>query len=267
MKEKLLQFKNYLIRNGRTESTAKAYAFQVKKLLAACSEVTQDTVDNYLTKHAQKPEGAYMNLTINALKTFFKFAELNILLPKWAKVTHKKIQSLPMEFVEKKILPAVDYMNFQNPYKVKSILYLMAYTGMRKCEVPLLKRANIDLDNHRLKVYLKKTKKEHIFIFPKKVAIEIKDYFTTEEENINAFNIGQRGVDCIFKKLKMYFKDEVNLFPHLLKKIAITHLHNVCKFTLKEISVMVGISVQTIESHYLDIDMDKIEETYNERIK
>lgn len=267
MKEKLLQFQNYLVRNGRTLSTAKAYVFQVKKLLIVCPELTQETVDDYLTKHAEKSEGTYMNLAINALRIYFNYAELNIMLPKWAKVTHKKIQSLPMSFVEKKILPAVDYMNFQNPYKVKSILYLMAYTGMRKSEVPLLERENIDLKNGKLKVYLKKTKKEHIFLFPKKVAVEIKDYFTTEAEETNAFNIGKAGVDCIFKKLKEYFKDDVNLFPHLLKKTAITHLHNACGFSLKEISVMIGISVQTIESHYLDVDMDKIEETYNRRIK
>jgi len=143
----------------------------------------------------------------------------------------------------------------------------MAYTGMRKSEVPLLTRENIDLDKRRLKVYLKKVGKEKIFKFPKKVAVEIKEYFSTELEETNAFNIGERGVDCIFRKLKQHFKGDVNLFPHLFKKIAITHLHNVCEFSLKEISVMVGISVQTIEKHYLDIDMDKIEETYDERIK
>ena len=122
MQEKLIQFQNYLIRNGRSMGTAKAYVFQVKKLLIACPKVTQETVDNYLTKYAEQAEGSYMNLAINSLRTYFTYAELDIKLPKWAKVTHKKIESLPMDFVERKILPAVEYMNFQNPYKVKSIL-------------------------------------------------------------------------------------------------------------------------------------------------
>lgn len=275
MEEKLLQFQNYLIRNRRTLSTAKVYTFQVKKLLIACPVITQEAVDKYLTACVEKTAASYMNCVIYALKTYFKYIELDILLPKWGKVTHKKIKSLPMEYVENKILPAVDYLNFQNPYKVKAILYLMVYTGMRKSEVPLLMRSNFNLDAvdgrgnkyGEIKAHLKKTKKEHVFIFPKKVASVIKNYFTTESELTNAFNIGNQGVTCIFKKLKTYFQGNVNLFPHLFKKIAITHLHNKCRFSLKEISEMVGISVATIESHYLDIDMDKIKDTYCDRIK
>lgn len=267
MQEKLLQFQNYLVRNSKSIGTAKIYTYHVKQMLIACPELNQDTLDNYLTNHASKAEGTYMNLTINALRAYFKYAELDLLLPKWAKVTHKKIVSLPMDFIEKKLLPSIEHMNYHNPYKAKALLYLMAYTGMRKCEMPLLKRENIDLENGELKAYLKKTHKEHIFLFPKKVAKEIKQYFTTEPEKENAFNITERSVDCIFRKLKEYFKGEVNLFPHLLKKVAITHLHNICGFSLKEISEMVGISVQTIEGHYLDCDIEKIKETYNRRIK
>jgi len=260
MIEKLLEFQNYLVRNGRTLSTAKAYVFQVKQLLTACPEITQATVDDYLTKRVTEAEGTYMNLSINALRPYFAYTEQNIILPKYAKPKHKKIQSLTMDFVEKQMLPAIECLNFQNPYKVKAVVYLMSYTGMRKCEVPLLTRDKMDLVNLRLTVYLKKTKKDHIFIFPKKVARVIKDYFDTEPETKNAFNIGEQGVNGIFIKLKSYFKGQVNLFPHLMKKTAVTHLHKL-GYSMKEIAVMVGISVKTIDDHYLDVDIDTIQKS------
>ena len=71
---------------------------------------------------------------------------------------------------------------------------------------------------------------------------------------------GEQGVNGIFTKLKTYFRGEVNLFPHLMKKTAVTHLHKL-GYSLKEIAVMVGISVKTIDDHYLDVDIDTIQKS------
>ncbi len=266
MKEILSKFKDYLIREGHSSN---AYIFPVKKFLEIYSvgNINQDNIDKYMTEITQKYKPSYVNSIHSALRSFFRFLEKDFKIPKDLIVPLKKVKSLSMDFVEKRILPAVNSINFICPYKVKAIIYLMVYTGMRKSEIPLLKRADIDMQKRRLKVYLKKTKKEHIFLFPKKVAKVMENYFSTEPERTNAFNAGLSVVNNIFKKLKLHFKDEEHLFPHLFKKTAVTHLHNVCKFTLKEVSEMVGISVKTIEEHYLDLDIDKIYEDYDRRIK
>jgi len=273
MKKILKKYENYLIREGHS---SKIYLFPVKKLLEyyKLTELNQEKIDNYMTKITKQYSPAYVNLIHNALRCFFTFMELNLKIPKDLKIPKKKIKSLSMDYIENTILPKIDTINYINPIKVKAIIYLMCYTGLRKSEIPLIKRENINLYCHdkkgrrygKLKVYLKKTKKEKNIIFPLKVCKIIEKYFLTENENQNAFNAGLTVVDNIFRKLKESFKDSNYLFPHLFKKTAITHLHD-CGFSLKEISEMIGISIKTIFNHYLDVDMDKIEESYVERIK
>ena len=144
MKEILSKFKDYLIREGHSSN---AYIFPVKKFLDVYSvdNINQDNTDKYMTEVTQKYKPTYVNSIHNALRCFFEFLKINVIIPKDLKVPHKKVKSLSMDFVENRILPAVDSINFIHPYKVKAIIYLMAYTGMRKSEIPLVQRSDIDL--------------------------------------------------------------------------------------------------------------------------
>jgi len=265
MNNRLNEFQEYLIREGHA---SKAYLYPLQKMFKDMGEIefTQDNLNKYLTEFTYKYSAEYTNLLHKALRCYMQFTGLGFRIPNDLKVPKRKVASLSMDFIEKKLLPAVDVMNFENPLKVKAILYLMAYTGMRKSEVIVLRREKMNLKEGMLSVYLQKTKKEHTFLFPQKVAEKIQNYFLTESQQTNAFNLGATGVNYIFDKLKSHFKEEVRLFPHLFKKTAVTHLHK-CGFSLKEISEMVGVSVTTLDKHYLDVDIEKIKQQYNDRIK
>lgn len=256
-------FKNYLLMNGKSDR----YVYPVRKFLdyIAGRDITQEVVDAYMLECSKKYSPANINFIINALKALFTQKKLVLSLPKYAKVIKSKPVSLSMEFVEDELLPAIEVMDFKNAIRVKALLMFMCYTGIRKNEVILLKRSQFDLDDCSIKMYIPKTKKEHIFLFPKKVAEQLKLYFMSEAEETNAFNLGKQSINRIFEKIKPYFKD-VDLFPHICKKTAVTYLYSK-GFRAEEISVLVGISVRTLNEHYLDIRLDNIKKDYQKRIK
>ena len=265
MNELLNKFKDWLILNDVRPTP---YLYVIRRFLKVipANQITQENVDNYLLKIIKENKPTYVNSHITTFRKFFKFLKReDITLPKNVKKEKTIHQSLTLEFFEKEIVNEINWFGFKNPLKVKAMLYFMFYTGLRKSEVYLLRRENIDLKNREAKVYLKKTKKEKIMIFPKKIVTVLEEYFDSEPEKKNAFNLGAGGIAYIFQMLKRHFPD-IRIYPHLFKKSAITHLYS-CDFKVEEISEMVGISVQTILDHYLHIKLSAIKKTYEGRIK
>ena len=117
--------------------------------------------------------------------------------------------------IEEKIIPVVECI-FENPLKVRTILYFMFWTGLRQGELLQVKRENINLKERIATLYIPKTKKELIVIFLENIANLMKPYFSIEPEEDNAFNLGISTVTNIFIALKPHFKD-IRLRPHLFR--------------------------------------------------
>ncbi len=82
------------------------------------------------------------------------------------------------------------YMCWLEPIKVKAVLYILYYTGIRIGEFLNLKRKDIDLKNNIIYIRLpNKAKKERKVPFTKKLRPILKEYFATELEECNAFNM------------------------------------------------------------------------------
>jgi len=262
--EILQKFKRYL---ELQEITSETYYLKMKKILNIIpfEELNQKKIEDFILQCKKKNKPSYVNSLLTSLRAFVRCFKLNIDIPKSSKNIKYVPYSIDLNFLEQEVLPAVDWCDFQNTKKVKAILYLMFYTGMRSNEVYLLKREAFDLFNKRVRVYLKKTKKEKIMLYPQKVKQALEEYFETELEKENAFNIGHTAITAIFNKLKPCFP-KIKFHPHMFKKSAVTHLHS-CGFSIAEISELIGISIKTLVDHYLNVNMETISKTYDKRIK
>lgn len=266
MNFKLKEFKNWLELNGYSNNNNYYYLVsEFIKILPPNTNITKKILNNYLLKIKRNYTIGYTNNHIKAIRIYFKFLNLDISTPSLSKPIQKISDSISLDYFVNEVIPLIDLCFEDRKLQIKAILYLMFFTGLRKGEVVLLKRQNFDLKNNRIKVYAPKTKTERIVIYPKEVNGIFLDYFQSEEENINAFNLGNYSIDYIFKTLKPYLKN-CNFRPHLLRKSFCTHL--VKKgMNLKYIQKLTGHkSLQSLE-RYIDTNIDNVQKSYDDIFK
>jgi len=213
----LEKFKKYLILNDYAKNSCSNYYYRIKEFLQEVSigNISEETINKFFLERKEKLSPETLNSYRKALKVFLKFLNKDIKIPKYAKVIQKVPDSISLEYIEEKIIPVVECI-FENPLKVKTILYFMFWTGLRQGELLYLKRKNIDLKERTAIVLIPKTKKELIVIFPEDTANLMKLYFSIETEEENAFNLKMSTIKNIFLTLKPHFKD-IRLRPHLFR--------------------------------------------------
>ena len=151
--------------------------------------------------------------------------------------------------------------------KVKAVIYTLFTTGLRKGEFCALKREDIDLKNCRLLVRTpNKTNRERVVFFPDSIAQYVKEYFESEAEEVNAFNMLPHTLTSLFKKMskflpydkRMKVKDMRSSFGMLLAEQGIT----------AEIAQgLLGHSnVNTTRDFYYKPDVRIAEKQYKEKI-
>ena len=217
----LSKFKDYLILNGYSTLL---YHLLVRKFLkeVKVEEISEETIQKFILAKKGTSSIETTNAYIKAIKVFLKFLKKDIPTPKLFKTILKLPDSIPLEYFENKIIPVIECV-FTNPLRIKTILYFMYYTGIRKSEIFTLKRSSIDLEKRTAKIYVKKTKEERLVIFPKKVASLLESYFSIDPEQDNAFNLNTNTIPYIFSTLRPHFKD-IKLRPHLFRHSFATHL-------------------------------------------
>ena len=221
MDKMLNKFKDYLILNGYSTLL---YHHLITKFLEEIDveKISEETIQKFILTKKETSSVETINAYIKAIKVFLKFLKKDIPIPKLFKRIMTLPDSIPLEYFEKNIIPVVECI-FTNPLRIKTILYFMYYTGVRKSEIFTLKRNLIDLKKRTAKIYVKKTKEERLVIFPKKVASLLESYFSIDPEQDNAFNLNANTIPYIFGMLKPHFKD-IKLRPHLFRHSFATHL-------------------------------------------
>lgn len=263
------KYKNYLIVNGKSPNTITNYIAKVKVLLKKIKvkNINRETLSDYFLEFKK----TYPNInTINnckkAIRSFLRFLEKDkYIVPQSEKIPERLPEFITEEYFENNVIPVIESVS-PNPLKMKAILYFMFYTGLRVGEIPLLKREHIDLDKRIIKFYIPKGKKERLgLIVNKKAKQFIQDYFSTEPETTNAFNISYYNLKQWFKNYKSYFKD-INFHPHLFRHCFGTYCRKI-GIPLEDIKELMGHSNIQTTMIYAHVNIDDIKKRCDEAIK
>jgi len=263
-KEKLTQFRQYLILNDIKPDNYLSIIKTIGKILQW--DFSQEKITDMFVNFDKSIET--YNMYIKALKKWSDCFNLNLQLPKIKRVERKLPQFIELEYIEKEIIPRLPYIFGKDlALKVKAILLFLFYTGVRKSELITLKRNKINLLQRKAYIYEVKKKRERIVFFPEKVAEVLVEYFKSEEEKLNAFNLTKERLAYIFRKLKENFPEiKEALHPHSLRHSFAVHCirKGIPISVLKD---MLGHSTIKTTLRYVQVDEKMMEEFYRKYIR
>jgi integrase/recombinase XerD len=265
LKAILNKFEVWMRASGLAENSIKTYLNCITVFLSTVKEdITEEIVINFIAGLSKKYKPTYVNKYLNALRAFKKFSGLTFDIPKYFKVPQTIPDSFSLEFLENEILSKLDDV-FSDTLKIKTLLYFMFYSGLRKGELVTLKRSDFNLDERIVKVYKQKQQKEHIVIYPPRMAKMLDTYFHSEGEEENAFNLGTTEIDYIIRTLKENFP-ELNIRATLFRHSTATHLlkQGVDLLTVRD---LMGHASINSTMKYLGNSIQLRKEIYDKRIK
>jgi integrase len=152
-----------------------------------------------------------------------------------------------------------------NPFKLKAILYFFYFTGVRKGELIKLKRIDISLEEHNAIIRGTKNRLQRIVLFPARLVPILSDYFKTDEETLNAFNLELSQIDYL-AKISKQFTPKKNFTLHNLR-------HSFARMLAKNqidsriAQKLLGHKDIASTMIYYDPDIDVIQAIYNKKIK
>jgi len=262
-----LNFKDWLKVNGYAPNSILNYLPRIKVFLEYIGDnkITETTVNNFMLSMQEKyNKSSTINGYRNAVRTYLVFLKKKIVLPKNLKIDKKLYRIITPDFFEKKVIPMVDYI-CMNPKRIKAFLYCMFYTGIRLSDSVILKRENFNFENNTVKIWAGKGKTERLVPFPKRIGNIIHQYFITEAERENAFNVGKRdNVKKIFRNLNDKIEG-INITPHLFRHSIATHLLDL-GMDIVLISKFLGHKSIKTTMIYLNVNEAMLIEAYNNKV-
>lgn len=251
---------------------SKVYYNYIKKWLDFCNKnkidfmtISQENITQFFTENNYKTETK--NLYIKSGRSFYDY--LNIKDNEWKKIKLLKIEKrlpeyLTYEDIQKSIKYIYTYNERLNSKKLELILLLMFYTGIRKGELLFLKREDIYVDELEIKIYNKKSKEEKILDFPEILKEKFKDYFNSEPEEINAFNVTISQINYFYRIILSKFLGK-KIRPHLTRHGNAVYLLNK-GISLNVLQDELGHKDIKTTMKYLSVTRETRKKTYKEKI-
>ena len=259
----LEKFRQYLILNG---CASLVYLPKIREVSNTISELSEDNISNFIFK--KKKEGLSaetLNIYLKSIRAYLKFTKREIETPRYFKAIRRLPDFITLKFFEEKIIPVMQELFPDDKIRIKVILYFLFYTGLRKSEMYLLQRKNFNLSEGEVKVFIPKTKEERLIPINYRIIEMLREYFRSESEKRNAFNLGVGALDYVFKLLKPNFP-EINLRPHILRHSFAMHLQR-NNFSTREIQALLGHSSILSTLRYETADIQLIKDKFNKNVK
>ncbi len=223
MNEIVNKFQKHLIVNEYSASTIENYTGRISRFLKFTkgNNITEEIIIDFLLEVRKTVSSKTLNCYKDSISIFLRFLKKDIPVPKRAKTFQKLPEYFTLKFFEKSIIPMIDLIS-RKPIRDKILLYFVFFTGLRKNELPRLKRKNFNLEERIVKVIIPKTKEERIVFYTKRVKDLLEAYFSLEVEDKNALNICPSTLGTLLKNLNPYFK-EIHLHPHKFRHSFAAH--------------------------------------------
>lgn len=230
----LEQFKQYLKLNVNKKKSRDTYFYNVSQFFKEYKEFNQKNVEAFLANIVDKElSNGTFNLCIFSLKHYAEFSKTDIKFPSAKKIAEKDIPYVKYEDLEMINTYMPDM--FLNYKKRNLIVHFLFYTGMRPNEILNLTRNDIDLKERIVTIRVSKSNKYRKVKYPEKLQSDLEEYFNSESEETNAFNVNLAYLNWTVSKISQ----ELN-FPYKLNLYSFRH--GFAKYCLKN-----GMSIDRLQ--------------------
>jgi len=276
MKNKIEQYKNYLVNQAKSNNTISSYVSDLNHFFTLHDEISRDSIIKY-KEDISNLSSSSINRKLSAIKSFNEFLLMLGLIDniKVIKRDFIKIQGKgnPTNITESQVLEFLDKVN--NKYSLHrirniAIIYLIANTGIRREEITNLKLRNLDLINRKLKLIGKCNKERTVLL--NDIAIEvIKDYLKIREKHKFASSqyifltersekLDKSTINYIFNS---YGIDKDKVRPHSCRHSYASSMIENEMFTLPELQNQLGHSSISTTGIYCHAREDNIKKKIN----
>ena len=288
IEEKFIQF--IRVERRLSESTVETYAVTLRlfrdylaglpeprELVAADSDNIRDWISLLME---EKHSAAYVNRSLVALRTFFKFCLLSgeiVVDPVRTITGPKKPKRIPQFIDEKDMDKLFSQLEEQtddfNIVRARTIIYILYLTGLRASELLSLDDNMIDFVNKEIKVTGKRNK-QRIIPFAQELQDVVCSYLALRDEKIeridNALFVGNKGKRLTYGQLRKIVKENLSLVstmkklsPHLLRHTFATSMLN-HDANLESIQKLLGHQSLNATEIYTHTTFEQLKRIYNE---
>lgn len=294
IKEKFLQY--ITVERRLSQKTVLAYSESLgyfAEFLAKLSEprvledADSDNIRDWMESLMErKCSAAYVNRSLAALRTFYKFCYANGVVrvdPAHSVVGPKKPKRLPHFFKESEMenvfkvldgeIDAVAEDDKFNVVRARTILYMLYLTGLRSAELISLDDVMIDVAKKELKVTGKRNK-QRIIPFGQELQNVLADYVSTRDESVvrcdDALFVDDKGKRLTYNKVRLIVKNYMTQVssldrcsPHVLRHTFATTMlnHNA---NLESIKKMLGHQNLDTTQIYTHTSFEQLRKIYDE---
>lgn len=266
--------------------TLKAYRidlrqFQAETLTSEITEITPETLENYIANLHQKYKPKTVKRKIASLKAFIHYLEYREILDQnpFNRVQVKFREpttlpkTIPLQIVEtflstiytQRTCATTNYQK-RNALRDAAVIELLFSTGMRISELCSLKSQDVNLYEKTILIYGKGSKERKIQIGNDDVFLILKEYkenFLTEIQNCNHFFVNQSGkplsdqaVRRMINKYTSLAAIEQHITPHMFRHTFATSLLE-ADVDIRYIQEMLGHSSINVTEIYTHVAMAK----------
>lgn len=226
------EFKNYLVSHGITLEYESALSYYLRWCTQSSVNVLDVKYIDIMNFVSYNVQGGVGNGTINnrlkAMRKYYTFLSEIGKVPVTILEEVGKFKNLKVDTKVNNVLDKTEFaglvghgMTLFRRYKaekIRALLFLMFYTGLRSGEVVNLKRKDFELAKNRVVVRVPtKNKTERYAYFPGEITEYLKKYFVREPEVTNAFNMTYYKIWYLISKLNTFIADGRKIHPHSLR--------------------------------------------------
>jgi len=229
--------------------------------------ITQETITNFFNANPSYEKSSLTQFIKAGRHLDTQFLEIPKEQSQWHKIRYFKGHKNTPKFL------SIDELNeiikkfsiyenrLMSPSKTKVFLTFIYMTGLRREEILNLKRADINLEGNPCEIrIIGKGDKERFIYFSEKYAPGLRqmliDYFASEIEKENAFNLKKDRLIYFFKKMNKYIKNR-KISEHLYRHSFSRYLFDK-GVPITYIQSMLGHSSLTTTMIYLNPTNDQI---------
>lgn len=254
-----------------------------RELATADSDNIRDWMESLME---QKCSSAYVNRSLAALRTFYKFCYASGIVekdPARSIAGPKKAKRLPRFFKDSEMEKAFDILDAAkvdesgkedfNIVRARTILYLFYLTGIRSAELISLDDAMVDMVSEEMKVTGKRNK-QRVIPFATELHDVLEEYLRLRDATVtredDALFVDNNGKRMTYDKVRRIVKDNMTQVssldkcsPHVLRHTFATTMlnHNA---NLESIKKLLGHqSLQTTEI-YTHTTFEQLRKIYND---